>query len=60
MLRGLNYSTKKIAWLRVLGLAVLVSACASGQNLNDGSGDDEPQGRGILSGSSGEFVIYGD
>jgi hypothetical protein len=45
--------------LCALALTALVIACAGGENLSDAGSDDPPPGRGILTGSSGEYVIYG-
>lgn len=39
-------------------LMLLASACAGGEALDDTDSDDAPPGRGILTGQSGEFVIY--
>jgi hypothetical protein len=36
-----------------------LSACASGEHLNESDRDEDSSRPGILSGSSGEFVIYG-
>lgn len=54
-----NDRSNKSRLLAATVIALMASACAGGENLSAQDTEDDPQGRGVLTGGAGEFVIYG-